>query len=145
KWEFAMDKRLLQKYRGISLRKLRRFAGDLQELIADLGSSPVREIDIATEHSGDPAFVARVLRTDGDPESGRWYQVERIYCSVERCPACPHGDFKYRYQRSKKGTISKKYMSTMALSHEIIEWLRAGVSPGFAYELETIPNGDKAP
>jgi hypothetical protein len=119
------------------LRKLRAFVHDLQTLIAELENSPRREIDIATEHTGDPALVAGVLRTDGDPKSGKWYQVERIYCSIERCPSCPHGDFQYRYQCRKDGKVSKRYVCTMAIGHETIEWMRECVRQGVAYELKS--------
>jgi len=73
-----------------------------------------------------------------------WYQVERIYCSIERCRSCPHGDFEYRYQRNKNGRVSKKYVRIMAVNNETIEWMRAGVRPGIPYVLEDIPDDDKA-
>jgi hypothetical protein len=91
-------------------------------------------------------LVASVLRVIGDPNSGDWYQVERIYCSAERCPRCPHGDFRFRYRRNKrKDTLSVKYMGTMAFSYEVIEELRAGVrKPIAAYILKTKPDSNKA-
>jgi len=58
-----MDKRL---HAAMLLNKLRRFASDLQELIEELQQCPPREIDVASDHKGDPALVARVLRSDGN-------------------------------------------------------------------------------
>ena len=128
----------------MSLKTLRRFAVDLQHLIEEFQSYPPREIDIASEHNGNPALVAQILRTDGNPKGIKWYQVERIYCSAERCLSCPHGDFKYRYQRSKNGRISKKYVCTMAINNETIKWMRLTVKQGVAYELGSVSDGDEA-
>jgi hypothetical protein len=121
------------------LTELRRLASDLQKLIQELEAGPQRDIDIATEHNGDPKLVAKVLRTSGSPSDHHWYQVERIYCSIERCPSCPHGDFKYRYQRRKNGTIRKKYICKMALSDEIVQRMKSTVTQGHRYKLETLP------
>jgi hypothetical protein len=137
-----MDKRFRQKYTSMPLRKLRRLAADLEKLIKELEGTPLREIDIAAEHSGDPALVAQVLRTHGSAQDRQWFQVERIYCSIERCPSCPHGDFKYRYQRRKDGTFTKKYICKMAVNGEIVEWMKSTVTQGHAYELKTLSNGE---
>ena len=139
-----MDKRTRQKYWAFPLRKLRRLSGDLQELIFELESGPRREIDIAVDHNGDdPTLIAQVLRTEGDPKSNHWYQVERIFCSTERCPSCPHGDFRYRYRRSKNGKITKKYTGKMAFDHETIERLSADICEGASYIVEINRRGDK--
>ena len=84
------------------LSKLRQLRNDLDILISEIENGPRREIDIAEDHTGDPALIAEVVRVEGDKTSGKWYQVERIYCSLERCPNCPHGDFWYEYQVNKK-------------------------------------------
>lgn len=140
----TMNKQLRQKYTAMPLRELRRFARDLQRLIAEVESKPRREIDIATEHSGDPTLVDRVSRVEGNTQDQKWYQVERICCSRERCPSCPHGDFRYRYQRSKHGKITKKYVGTMAFDSETIERLMAGVrNPIAVYRIDTSRDADK--
>ena len=123
-----MNKRHKEKYAAMSLKTLRELRDDLSEIIREQEAQPRREIDIAAEHTGDPALIARVLRTVGDPNSGRWHQVERIYCTFERCPRCPHGDFRYRYQRNKrKGTITVDYVGTQVFDHELIERLKARI------------------
>jgi hypothetical protein len=73
-------------------------------------------------------------------------RADWIYCSAERCPRCPHGDFRFRYGRNKrKDTLSVKYMGTMAFSYEVIEGLRAGVrKPAAAYIMETKPDSNKS-
>ncbi len=141
-----MDRALRRKLGAMPLRRLRELQHDLKQLVAELEGQPRREIDIAVEHSGDPSLVASVLRTIGDPNGNDWYQVECIYCSAERCARCPHGDFRFQYRRNKrKGTVSKKYVGTMAFSHELIERLKAGVrNPVAAYVFYEKPDSGKA-
>ena len=90
------------KFEMMPLFALRRLRDELQILISELESGPRREIDIATAHIGNPALVVQVLRIIGDKTSGKWIQVERILCSLERCPNCPHGEFMYEYRQNKK-------------------------------------------
>jgi hypothetical protein len=119
------------------LRKLREFHQELGQLVRGIANQPPRDIDIAFDHTGDPSVVAKVLRVIGEPTSSAWYQVERIYCSKERCPRCPHGDFAFQYRRNKrKGTTSKRYVATTAFGQEVIDRLTAGVrKPAAAYVL----------
>ena len=82
----------------------------MQVLITELESGPRREVDIATAHTGDPTLVDQVLRVAGDKTSGKWFQVERIFCSTEKCPKCPHGDYMYEYRHNKKkGTTTVRF------------------------------------
>jgi hypothetical protein len=124
------------KYNAMPLIELRRLRDGINSCIQQLEQGEKREIDIAYEHTGDPERTARVLRVIGDPNSGRWSQVERVFCSAERCPDCPHGDFLYRYRRNRRrGTTSAKYGGTMAFSDETIQHLRRDVRMGEAYEI----------
>lgn len=98
------------KYEKMSLAELRHLRDELQILTTELENGPRREIDIATDHTGDPALVSQVLRVDGDKTSGKWFQVERIFCSTEKCPKCPHGAYHYEYRYNKrKGTTTVRY------------------------------------
>jgi hypothetical protein len=99
-----------RKYEKMPLTKLRRLRNELHALITELENGPRREIDIADSHTGDPTLIARVLRVIGDKTSGKWIQVERIFCSQERCHDCPHGDYLYEYrQNTKRGTTTVRF------------------------------------
>jgi len=125
-----------EKYDAMPLGELRRLRDSINRRIQQIEQGDRREIDIAYEHAGSPEQTARILGIIGDPYSGKWSQVERVFCSTERCPHCPHGDFLYRYRRNKRrGTTSAKYVGTMAFSDETIQHLRAGVRLGRAYEI----------
>jgi hypothetical protein len=132
-----MDKRLRRRFEAMPLGGLHRLIDDLQELLVELENHPPREVDIAADHR-DPKLIAKVLRVEGDPHTSNWYQIERIYCSSQRCARCPHGDFRFRYQRNKqRGTITKKLSGTMAFSHETREQLNAGVrEPVYVFEFD---------
>ncbi len=132
-----MNKRLRQRFEAMPLHKLRPLPDEILKLIKELEAGPRREIDIVTEHSEDPALVARILRTEGDPNGNDWYQIERIYCSPEKCPNCPHGDYRFRYQRNKrKKTIRKKFIAKMVFDHETIERMKKHIgAPIATYEI----------
>jgi|SRR6266850_4515000 len=102
-----MNRMQRRKFEMMPLSELRRLRDDLQKLVFQLENSPRREIDIATAHTGDPALTVQVLRINGDKNSNKWGQVERILCSLEGCLNCPHGDFKYEYRKNKKSGAIK--------------------------------------
>lgn len=92
------------------LSKLRCLRDELEALISRFENGLPREIDIAMAHTGAPALIAQVLRVWDEETNSKWIQAERIFCSLEKCPNCPHGDFMYEYKRNKKlGTISVRY------------------------------------
>jgi hypothetical protein len=95
---------------------------------------PVR---LAPEEFGI-ALVARILRIEGDPNISNWYQVERIYCSLKTCPACPHSDYRFRYQRNRrKRTLKKTFIAKMAFDDETLENIKKNVkSPIAIYEIK---------
>ncbi|ULA68838.1 MAG: hypothetical protein LZF62_380024 [Nitrospira sp.] len=97
------------KFQNMPLSKLRKLRNDLDVIITKLEKGPRREIDIAADHTGDPALIVQILRVIGDPTSGKWIQVERILCSPARCSECPHGEFMYEYRRSEKGILSVRF------------------------------------
>ena len=119
-----MNKMRRRKFEAMSLSELWRLRDDLQNIISELENSPRREIDIATNHTGDPALIARILRVDGDKSRGKWFQVERIFCSIERCADCPHGDFWYEYSQSKKHRTTKVKYRGKALNLENLRFFR---------------------
>ncbi len=113
-----------RKYEKMSLSALRKLRDDLQVIITELEKAPPREIDIATDHTGDPDLIEQVLQVFGDRTSGKWIQVERIFCSKEKCPECPHGDYHYEYRyNKKKGTTSVRYKGK-GFSKEALDNLR---------------------
>ena len=118
-----MDRMQRRKFEMMPLSKLRQLRDDLQKLVSELENSPRREIDIATAHTGDPALTVQVLRIIGDKNSNKWGQVERILCSLERCPNCPHGDFTYEYRKNKKSGAGKVIYKGEAFSQEALDKL----------------------
>ena len=113
----------------IPLSKLRQWRNELavqinnlNAIISAIEKGPRREIDIADEHTGDPALIAYAVLLGGDKEKGSWRQRERIYCSLEKCPSCPHGEYFYAYRRNKKrGTVTVKFCEEAVFKLEDIE------------------------
>lgn len=118
-----MNRMQRRKFEMMPLSELRRLRDDLQKLVSELENSPRREIDIATAQTGDPALTAQVLRIIGDKNSNKWGQVERILCSSERCPNCPHGDFRYEYWKNKKSGVIKVIYKGKAFPQEALDKL----------------------
>jgi hypothetical protein len=125
---------LRQHLRKLPLKYLRELVTDAQSLIRDLEAAPVRrEIDIAAEHDDNVDLIHSVVRTIGDRATGRWRQVEKIYCSLEHCPRCPHGEFIFRYRRNKrKKHVTVTFVGTPGLPNEVLEQMRLDIRPPVA-------------
>jgi hypothetical protein len=119
------------------LRKLRDLAAQVQLVIRELEDAPMRrEIDIAAEHHGSADLIHSVIRTIGDKTTGRWRQIEKIYCSLDHCPQCPHGEFIFRYRRNKrKGSMTVTFAGVPALPNEILELMRSEVRNPVPYRV----------
>jgi hypothetical protein len=115
--------RLRLHLRRMPLRYLRELAADVEALVLELESTKVRrEIDIASEHQGNKDLIHSVVKTIGDMSTGRWRQVENIYCCLEHCPRCPHGEFIFQYRRNiRKATVSVNFGGMPALPNDILE------------------------
>ena len=113
-----------RKFEMMPLSNLRRLRDELQVLISELEHGPRREIDIATAHTGDPALIVQVLRIIGDKTRGKWIQVERILCSLERCPNCPHGEFMYEYRQNKKSGTTRVTFKGKGFDQQALDNLR---------------------
>jgi hypothetical protein len=125
------DKTPLSKLRQ-KLNELRAEAAELEVVISEIESGPRREIDIADSHTGDPAFVAKSTLLHGQRGEGRWSVRESIYCSLERCPNCPHGDYFYEYRRNKrKGTLTVKFRGIPVFKIEDLEAMASDRKPFF--------------
>jgi hypothetical protein len=71
----------------MSLRSLTELRDEIDNVIAEIQAlSRRRDIDIASDFTGDPALVAEVKRVCGDKKRGVWRQLQKIYCEH-----CPHG------------------------------------------------------
>jgi hypothetical protein len=130
-----------QLYR-LPLRKLRELATDVQSVIRELEKAPVRrDIDIAAEHSGHADLIHSVARIIGDKASGRWRQIQNIYCCLEHCPQCPHGEFVFRYRRNKKtGKITVSFAGIPALPNDILAAMGANIRDPVPYLVSTTPD-----
>jgi hypothetical protein len=65
--------------RQMSLKSLRELLPAVTSRIEELESLSVRrEIDIASEHTGETKLIHTVVKTIGDPTTGRWKQIEKI-------------------------------------------------------------------
>jgi hypothetical protein len=124
------------------LRNLRELASDVQALVRELENAKMRrEIDIASEHQGDKNLIHSVVRTIGDKSTGRWRQVENIYCCLEHCPQCPHGEFVFRYRRNiRKRTVSVTFVGMPALPNELLEMMRSEVRDPVPYRVSVAPD-----
>jgi hypothetical protein len=133
---------LLQRLRRKPLKHLRQLSADIQSLIQELEGTPVRrDIDIASQHEGKPELIHSVSRTIGDKTTGHWRQVEMIYCCLERCPQCPHGEFIFQYRRNKRtGTVTVNFGGWPALDSKTLEWLRLGVRDPHPYIVSIGPD-----
>jgi hypothetical protein len=116
------------------LKDLRQLRDQISQSIDEISAQPRREIDIAADFDGRPDLVAEVLRTRGNPDSGKWKQLQRIYCSPEHCSECPHGEFWYRYTRNrKKKTLKSTYIGKPGLSQDELQHLNEQRRPIVAF------------
>ena len=124
----------IENYGRMPLRKLKELRDCIEGIIEGIEASPERrEIDIAVEHSGEAELVHTVYRNRGSKNRGIWYQVQTIYCSLDRCPNCPHGPYSYTYRRNKKrGTLSVTFRGKPVFHPEFIEKLMQQVKPPIA-------------
>ena len=98
--------------------------------IGEIRSGPRREIDVAVNFDGSPNRIAEVLRVEGNENSGRWRQLQRIYCSPEPCRGCPHGDFWYRYRRNKKKkTLHVEYIGPAVFEQDVLDRIHKQARP----------------
>lgn len=66
--------------------------------------------------------MAAVLATQGEPDAASYRRLLRIYCSQERCPRCPHGDFWYRYRRnSQSATTAVRFTGRAVFAPDAID------------------------
>jgi hypothetical protein len=121
--------------RRMPLRRLRELAADVESVIHELESSTLRrEIDIAEEHDGNASLIHSVVRKIGNEKTGRWRQVEWIYCCSQHCPRCPHGEFVFRYRRNRrKHTTNVSFVGMPALDDKTLEWMRSTVRQAVPY------------
>jgi hypothetical protein len=124
---------------AMPLIKLRKLRSDLDSLIREVETASRREIDIAAEHSGSPAMIHEVLELKGTRGASRWRQLEKIYCSAERCQRCPHGPFWYEYRTNKREkTVVVKFAGKSIFDYEVLRDLRRNVRPGKAYVIRPV-------
>ena len=116
-----MNRMRRRKFEVMPLSKLRRLRDELQILVSELENGPRREIDIATAHTDDPALIDQVLRIIGDETSSTWVQVERIFCSLDRCPNCQHGEFMYEYRKNRKSGTTKVSFKGIPFSQQALD------------------------
>ncbi len=109
---------------ALPISKLRSMHKQLGDLISELESGPLRDVDIASSHGGGQELVASQVDISGDPNGAAWQEVLRLYCSKDRCLRCPHGDFIFRFRRSRKGVVNVKYVGQRVFSAETIERMR---------------------
>lgn len=126
-------KRLLE----MSLKRLRELAAELEGVIHELESSPVRrEIDVATEYVETPGLIHEVLRTKGHKASSQWQQLQTVYCSLEHCTLCPHGPFWYRYSRNRRlNRVSVTFAGLPAIDEATLNWMRSTVQVGVPHSV----------
>lgn len=123
----------------LPLLKLRKLRSDIDILISELESSPRRELDIAVGRAEAPDMPHEVIEVRGGKRPGGWRQLEKIYCSLERCPNCPHGPYWYRYRANKrKKTVTVAFAGKPFFDHEFIQQLRKDARPGKPYIIQSI-------
>lgn len=126
-----------EKYSRMTLPYLKRLRDDIQAIINQLESAPVRqEADIGAEYAGAPELIAEVVQTTKGKKDGRRRQLQTIYCSNERCARCPHGPYWYSYSENRrKKTVVVKYEGMLYFSLEALRAQRNNIRPGIRGEL----------
>lgn len=140
-----MHPTLRKRYMAWPLQRLRKLRDDILSIIDELEALPDRrDVDIAAAFTGDPALVHEVDHIIGKKDTGKWVQLQKIYCSLERCPECPHGWYLYRYRSNKKrGTVSVEFLNKPGFSPELMKTMSKSVSrPPVGFEIRPLP--DKA-
>jgi len=68
-----MQRRLvdLKRLREMPMRRLNEIVIEVQSAIQELEKAPVRDIDIAVEHTGKEKSIHQVVRTRGNAATGR--------------------------------------------------------------------------
>src|SRR5262249_21574326 len=121
---------------------------EVDKALEELQALPERrEIDIAADFNGDPAFIHKESVFSGKKGEGAWTMSLQIYCRQERCPRCPHGWFNYRYRRNRKtGNVRIEWTGgSPTIDPDVMKELRKGVAPPqAAYAYEIIEDGEKA-
>jgi hypothetical protein len=110
----------------MSLRNLKELRSEIDKTIAEIEALPQRrDIDIASDFNSDSACVAEVKRIDGDKKKGVWRQLQKIYCSTEHCPNCPHGWYWYTYRSNKKtGKVTAHFTGIPVFEPKLIDKLK---------------------
>ena len=104
------------------LKELKTKAAELEAVIHEIEKGERREIDIADSNTGDPVLVSNSILLDGERGKGRWYVRESIYCSLEKCPNCPHGEYFYEYRYNKrKHAMNVRFRGIPAFKTEDLE------------------------
>jgi hypothetical protein len=127
------------KLMAMPLVKLKKIQSDVEALVREVEGAPRREVDIAAEHGGAPALTCAVLEKKAARGGNRWRQLETIYCSLTRCPECPHGPYWYEYRTNKRrGTVTVVLKGKMAFDYDLIQRLKRDASPGKAYVIRRV-------
>ena len=125
----AMHHARRKRFSRMPLVDLRTLHLQLAELISELESAPPREIDIAVNYSGDRSMVARALDVRGDRTGKAWQEVLQIYCSAERCSACPHGEFAYGFRRRRDGSVTVRFRGLRVFSVDTVARMECQAMP----------------
>src|SRR5215510_4733766 len=74
-----------QRLRQMSIKKLEELRSEVDKALEELQALPERrEIDIAADFNGDPAFIHKESVFSGKKGEGAWTMSLQIYCRQER-------------------------------------------------------------
>ncbi len=124
------------KFETMPLTKLRKLHSELSQLIQHLEKHPLREIDVAHEYRGLPGRSCQVL--DVKQISGRkWQQLEKVYCSEQRCDHCPHGPYWFEYRASTdRKHLAITFKRAPAFDYDLLQELKSSARPGKPYIIQ---------
>jgi hypothetical protein len=127
---------------AMPLAKLRKLRSDLDLLVRELENGPKREVDIAWDHTGVASLISKVLEVKQKDPGRRWQQLEKIYCSAERCQKCPHGPYLYEYRANRqRKTTAVRFRGALAFDYDVLQELKKNARPGKPYIIQTTNEG----
>jgi len=116
-------------------KRLRMIAAEINTVLRELETASARrDIDIGAEYDGRDDLIYEVEGTRGSQASGRWHQIQTIYCSLAHCPNCPHGPFRFAYYRNKRKKKTRvRFVGIPALPEQLLISMSSDVSWGTPY------------
>jgi hypothetical protein len=132
-----MHAAMRSKFEAMPLIELRKLRSELSLLIRVLESCPLREVDVAYSFLGLPVQTCQVLEVKQISPGRKWRQLEKVYCSEQRCERCPHGPYWYEYRaNARRKSVAVTFKGAPAFDYELLQELKRSARLGEPYIIQ---------